>query len=671
MWDQFLASIVVCCFFLILPGYFILRGLNCDRLKAVIFAPIFAVLLYAILGIVYSKFSLTSTWASVFLGGLVLGLCVFVVSCFIRKKRRLSTKRGERKTNSGLLFAFVYVGLSVALGCIFFLANLPSADSFFQAYDNIYHLSVIRSFLDSGDWSILKVSLFATANFDPPLPGGGFYPAGWHILCAMLVSSLNVPIAVAVNAVNFVFSFILFPLSMFALLSTIFKDEKAILIFGSIVLCAFGSFPWGFLTFGPLYPNLTSFALLPLLITAFIYAIEQNQSIGKRALWIVVFVIGVGAMAVMQPNAVFTVGVFLAPYCVYRIYLAASDRFNSSIKAVVCAAGFVAFVCAFWWFLYKSPFMLATLSQLYPNYYSKPMAVVHLLTLWFRDSSPNFILGALVIIGGIYTLKHRQYLWLSFSYAFAAVLYVVDASLVDVSFVKNLLTGFWYSDIYRIEAMLGLFGIPLAALGVFGIYSFISGQIKKKKESSQIDNCVRAGLMLLLLVCLFVPLSGNLGSTQFARVTTNISEDYSLSSGSILSDDEAMFLKDVKDVVGDDLVLNLPDDGSAFAYATADINTYYRNTRTYGGSSESADSKAIRENLCSVSTSPEVNQALRNLNVRYVLLLDEGTTDNMPHLFTWDFYSDLWDGVSSISDETPGFEAVLSEGDMRLYKVAV
>ena len=28
-------------------------------------------------------------------------------------------------------------------------------------------------------------------------------------------------------------------------------------------------------------------------------------------------------------------------------------------------------------------------------------------------------------------------------------------------------------------------------------------------------------------------------------------------------------------------------------------------------------------------------------------------------------------GISSIDDDTPGFEVVLSEGDMRLYKIAV
>ena len=219
------------------------------------------------------------------------------------------------------------------------------------------------------------------------------------------------------------------------------------------------------------------------------------------------------------------------------------------------------------------------------------------------------------------------------------------------------------------EAMLGLFGIPLSALGIYSLYGVVSGLIKKRDVSPSINRCATVGLMLVILVVLVLPVTGSFGATQFSRIATNISNDYSLSSSTVLSDDEAAFLKDVKSTVGDALVINLPDDGSAFAYSVADINTYYRNTRTYGGSSESPESKIIRTSLCDVGSSSEVKQALNDLNAQYVLLLDEGTTDEMPCLFTWDFYSDLWEGMTNISDETPGFEVVLSERDMRLYKV--
>lgn len=40
----------------------------------------------------------------------------------------------------------------------------------------------------------------------------------------------------------------------------------------------------------------------------------------------------------------------------------------------------------------------------------------------------------------------------------------------------------------------------------------------------------------------------------------------------------------------------------------------------------------------------------------------------MPCLFTWDFYSNLWSGLTEINDQTPGLELILSEGDMSSIK---
>ena len=285
------------------------------------------------------------------------------------------------------------------------------------------------------------------------------------------------------------------------------------------------------------------------------------------------------------------------------------------------------------------------------------------------DSSPNVLLGLLVIVGAIYTFKYRQYLWLVFSYALAAGMYLVDASCVETSFIKNLLTGFWYSDIYRIEAMLGLFGIPLACLGLYAIFQISRHVISRRIDTFKRSNVLVGAIAVVGLLLLYLPVMPLVGSTQFGSVGSNISEDYSMSQSSVLSDEENAFLDKVKPIVGDDLVINLPDDGSAFAYPIADINTYYRNTRTYGTSSESKESRTIRESLCEVSESADVQNSLNCLGAKYVLLLDQGTTDEMPRLFTWDFYSFQWEGISQITDSTLGLKVVLAEGDMRLYKI--
>ncbi|WP_419082500.1 DUF6541 family protein, partial [Phocaeicola sp.] len=258
------------------------------------------------------------------------------------------------------------------------------------------------------------------------------------------------------------------------------------------------------------------------------------------------------------------------------------------------------------------------------------------------------------------------------SYAIAGVFYLVNASCVDVSFVKNLLTGFWYSDIYRIEAMLALFGAPIATLGIYAIYDFAATRlISKILPNNNHTKSLRItflSIVVIAAVLFYAPVSEPI-ETQFGKVSSNISEDYGISSDSILTTEEKEFIYETKEIIGDCLVINLPDDGSAFAYPIANLNTYYRNTRTYDVSSESEESSIIRENLDEVSTNPEVRNSIQTLEADYLLLLDQGTTNNMPCLFTWDFYSNLWSGLTEINDQTPGLEVILSEGDMRLYKI--
>lgn len=672
MWDQFLIALLLGIIFIFLPGFLFLRSCNQTRFTSLALSPLLAILLFTILGIIYSKIGIASSWITVFGAVFAISILLYIVSFLVRKK--LTIHSADRVVDSMPKYYLpLYLGISFTLGSVFFLANLSSADAFFQAYDNIFHLGVIQGFIESGNWSILEVSLYETATFEPPLPANGsFYPAAWHILCALLVSALNVPITLSVNTVNFIFSFVVFPIGMLYLFKTIFKDNHILISLGSLCSFAFAGFPWGLLTFGPLYPNLTSFALLPLLIAVFIRMTCEKQAVLQRLSLLVIFVVGLGSIAVTQPNAAFTLGVFLVPFCIYSIFISSKKRFGSPIKATLLAIGFTLFVCAFWWFLYNAPFMQATLSQLYPKYYTKPEAIFNLLTLWFRDSAPNAFLGVVVVIGCLYSLKNRQFLWLVFSYAIAGAFYLVNASCVDVSFVKNLLTGFWYSDIYRIEAMLALFGAPIATLGIYAIYDFAATRlISKILPNNNHTKSLRItflSIVVIAAVLFYAPVSEPI-ETQFGKVSSNISEDYGISSDSILTTEEKEFIYETKEIIGDCLVINLPDDGSAFAYPIANLNTYYRNTRTYDVSSESEESSIIRENLDEVSTNPEVRNSVQTIEADYLLLLDQGTTNNMPCLFTWDFYSYLWSGLTEINDQTPGLVVILSEGDMRLYKI--
>ena len=125
------------------------------------------------------------------------------------------------------------------------------------------------------------------------------------------------------------------------------------------------------------------------------------------------------------------------------------------------------------------------------------------------------------------------------------------------------------------------------------------------------------------------------------------------------------------------LVINQPHDGSTFAYGLDGLNTYYRHIDV---GSDTTESQILRSSLDTIATDAEVREAARKAGVDYVLQLDQGTdpseiddpesTDGRTWLLQTDESS--WrnfDGINRITDETPGFEPVMSEGDMRIYRI--
>ena len=85
-----------------------------------------------------------------------------------------------------------------------------------------------------------------------------------------------------------------------------------------------------------------------------------------------------------------------------------------------------------------------------------------------------------------------------------------------------------------------------------------------------------------------------------------------------------------------------------------------------------ATADAIRQGMDKITLDDDVRNAVASTGAEYLLLLDEGVPyDEGKWLTTYhEGYVPLWAGLNNVTDETPGLELVLSEGDdMRLYKI--
>lgn len=78
--------------------------------------------------------------------------------------------------------------------------------------------------------------------------------------------------------------------------------------------------------------------------------------------------------------------------------------------------------------------------------------------------------------------------------------------------------------------------------------------------------------------------------------------------------------------------------------------------------------ESIRSQLCDYTIDDEVKAAVEDRGIRYVLLLDKDDfAGERMETCTKDL--NAWRGIMGITDETKGFEVVLAQGDMRLYRL--
>ena len=77
------------------------------------------------------------------------------------------------------------------------------------------------------------------------------------------------------------------------------------------------------------------------------------------------------------------------------------------------------------------------------------------------------------------------------------------------------------------------------------------------------------------------------------------------------------------------------------------------------------ESILIQQGLCNVANDSRVSDVIEREGIHWLLILDYQGDEYS----TVDFDHNEWLGVVDVTDDTSGFNVVLSEGDMRLYEI--
>ena len=687
-WVSFFIAMAVSIIFVFVPGLAFFRGLRFSLCSSVCLSPLYSIAVYSVIAIAYDAAGVKCTWWLVFSSALMMALTTLLISHVVERTMiRNDRDSGFSSVLQDLLLSgfrfrevLVYCLVAFVLFAGIFILGLDGPGSYAQTIDTIFHLNTVEAFVDSGIWSSLGASPYAGVDSSiQPFEETGFYPSAWHCLVAMVAGACNATTAVSVNSVNAMLASVVFPCGVYFAMRVLFSEKERVVIWGALAGVCFAAFPWRFLYWGVLFPNLLAYCMVLPVAAVFILAVKTCGQLSDCTKFVVVFVLGLVSLVFSQTNAVFTVAVLLIPYCVYTILESldgrGSGRHQLTVKvmATVC---FLVFVGAIWVACFKMPFLQKVVSNTWVAICDLPQAIANVAFLSYSGTPAQIVLGILVVAGLFLSIRERNYRWLSASYAIMALMYVLNASHDGI--LKQVVTGFWYTDHNRVAANLVLASIPLAALGMNGVTSILLANCRKLTNSHTLNNrFIRRGMCgvcaLLIAIAVFYPsfsIAGGFDVTTAVGYTRDrVASAYSSSLPNVYDEDERRFVESAMSVVPEGVrSANDPNDGSAFAYGVQGADVLYRVFFGYEEGGEREASVLIREKLYEVAHDANVRAAVEDLGIGYVLQLDYGDSNHSGRYLS-EYDRSMWLGIDSISEATEGFELVMSEGDMRLYKI--
>ncbi len=641
---------------LYLPGAAILWLAGSRRASALALAPLVSTALLgagsAVAALVGIPYGLITFLGSSALTGFVAVVVRLVLRRGLRPWTRPRLPRGSGWIGLGLLVNALIVGW-------LYVRPAQAADNPAYEYDTIWHFAVIRRFLETQNYSSLDVGLLDGTV------GTKFYPAAWHGLVALTVETTGSSIPAAVNGAILLLVLFTWPLGIVWLTRTLFGTSRSLGFAAAALAFLPAVFPIGFLTFGLLYSNLFSYAVLPLAAVLLITLLRRvgDRDWGALRSDAVPLLLAVGSVPVAflfaQPNSAFTLLVVMLPlvYRTLHLLLPASPRWLRPAGLAV----FSLLLAVMWIALHDSSFLERTINVTMWNSYQSPAQAVGEWLLFGNGTDGQLLLGAAVAAGAaIAAIAGRQRWWVV-SWALLGALFVVcTAAEGDTRSIRSYLVGFWYTDSTRLSAASAILALPLAALSVS-----VAARWLDARWNGAFPSRVRASASPLLAIALagvVAIVSVGLENSLKQRVG-DVAHRNHAGADQWLSPAEEDFLDDVVEIVGTDAVVaNNPFDGSAVAYAFDRIDVLFSSLPGNWMGSATESQELVRDRFAEFSSDPSVCAAVRDLDIEYAMVLQQGERPvftNGPHQFP---------GLA-VSDSTPGLEPLLERDGMALYKL--
>ncbi|WP_417562173.1 DUF6541 family protein [Microbacterium sp.] len=631
------------------PGAVASWAIGLRRLALWAFAPVASVAMIVLVATVFGFAHIRWTLVSALVGLVVLAALLVAVRLLRRMPPTRPVLRGSRWP--------VVLGLAagVVLTTARFAVYIVAPGYISQSNDAPFHLGAIRAIIEHGNASSFGLG----GLLDPEAPGA-FYPGAWHATGSLIALMSGAGIPATTNILSIVVAAAIWPLGV-AWLAQTASGRRAVGAVAAAMSPALLAFPLLMIQYGILYPFMLAVALLPAAI-ALVVELSAHVEGASRVGRVAQFVLGIGmtvlALVVAHPSsvlmwalAVWLFGSARALMFLRRRDIAAPRRIAALAAAVV---GLIALILLWW----------ATSHFLTADYWgptrSTPRVLIDLASSGYAGTQAAWWMSVLGLVGGIVTLRRLRTAWVSIAWLGAAFLYFVAAAVHTVA-IRTLIVGPWYSDTYRLAAMIPMFTIVLAAIGAMAIIDGLLRVVKPTAATAD-STAETAGAWtataLVVVVCTAVFAATPVVQRYHVAVDRyEVRSPFIPASDSWLNFDERALIARLPQLVphGERVIAN-PGTGAAFAYALSGVDVYPAKWQV----PRSPDYALLAQKLRDAASDPAVCEAVDRLGVDYVLdfgLGDPGTGHvKMP-------------GFTDFTGQ-PGFTEVASVGSSSLWRIA-